>query len=58
MTSFKASPAGLPGLTNFTAGNDTTAMTVSAGVGYQISPNITIEGSVGFTQMQGGSNFH
>ena len=58
MTSFKASPAGLPGLTNFTAGNDATAMTVSAGVGYQIAPNVTIEGSVGFTQMQSGSNFH
>ncbi|MDE2065792.1 MAG: hypothetical protein KGK01_02585 [Bradyrhizobium sp.] len=58
MTSFKTDPAGLPGLTNFTSGNDASAMTVSAGVGYQISPHLTIEGSVGFTQMQQGSNFH
>ena len=28
----------------------------TAGVGYQITPQITIEGSVGITQMQ-GSNF-
>lgn len=57
VTSFKTSPAGLPGLTNFTTpGNDATAVTATAGVGYQITPQITIEGSVGFTQMQ-GSNF-
>jgi hypothetical protein len=56
MTSFKTGSASLPGLANFTTGNDATAMTVSAGVGYQISPHLTIEGSVGFTQMQ-GSNF-
>jgi len=56
VTSFKTSPAGLPGLTNFTPGNDATAMTATAGVGYQITPQISIEGSVGFTQMP-GSNF-
>jgi hypothetical protein len=57
VTSFKTGPAGLPGLTNFTnPGNDATAVTATAGVGYQITPQITIEGSVGFTQMQ-GSNF-
>jgi hypothetical protein len=56
VTSFKTGPAGLPGLTNFTAGNDTTALTATAGVGVQITPQLSIEGSVGFTQMQ-GSNF-
>jgi hypothetical protein len=56
VTSFKTGPAGLPGLTNFTTGNDATALTATAGVGYQITPQLSIEGSVGFTQMQ-GSNF-
>lgn len=55
-TSFKTSPPGLPGLTNFTSGNDATALTATAGIGIQITPQISIEGSVGFTQMQ-GSNF-
>jgi hypothetical protein len=53
VTSFKTGPAGL---TNFTTGNDATAVTATAGVGFQITPQISIEGSVGFTQMQ-GSNF-
>jgi len=57
VTNFQTGPAGLPGLTNFTSGNNPVAMTATAGVGYQITPQITIEGSVGFTQMQGGSNF-
>ena len=56
VTSFKTSPAGLPGLTNFTTGNDAIALTATAGVGVQITPQISIEGSVGFTQMP-GSNF-
>jgi hypothetical protein len=56
VTSFKTGPAGLPGLTNFTNGNDATAVTATAGVGFQITPQISIEGSVGFTQTQ-GSNF-
>ena len=55
-TSFKTSAPGLPGLTNFTSGNDATALTATAGVGVQITPQISIEGSIGFTQMQ-GSNF-
>ena len=59
MTNFKTGPAGLPGLSNFSSGtgNDATAVSATAGIGYQISPNLTIEGSVGFTQMQ-GPNFH
>jgi len=56
VTSFKTSPEGLPGLTNFTSGNEATALTATAGIGVQITPQISIEGSVGFTQMQ-GSNF-
>jgi hypothetical protein len=56
VTSFRTSPAGLPGLTNFTPGNDAVALTATAGVGVQITPQISIEGSVGFTQRQ-GSNF-
>ena len=56
VTSFKTSAPGLPGPTNFTSGNDATALTATAGVGVQITPQISIEGSVSFTQMQ-GSNF-
>ena len=57
VTSFKTGPAGLPGLTNFTTGNDAVAVTATCRVlGVQITPQISIEGSVGFTQMQ-GSNF-
>ena len=33
--------------------NNAVAMTATAGVGYQITPQISIEGSVGFTQIQG-----
>jgi hypothetical protein len=51
VTSFKTGPAGLPGLTNFTAGNDATAVTATAGVGFQITPQISIEGSFSYTQM-------
>jgi hypothetical protein len=51
VTNFKTGPAGLPGLTNFTAGNDAVAVTATAGVGLQITPQISIEGSFGYTQM-------
>jgi hypothetical protein len=51
VTNFQTGPGGLPGLTNFTTGNDATAVTATAGVGFQITPQISIEGSVGFTQM-------
>lgn len=56
VTSFQTSTPGLPGLTNFTAGNNATGMTASAGVGFQITPQINIEGSVSFSQMP-ASNF-
>ena len=55
VTNFKTNPS-LPGLANFSGNNDLTAVTVSAGVGLQLTPQISIEGSVGFTQMQ-NSNF-
>src|ERR1700744_4216683 len=53
VTNFKTGPAGLPGLANFSSsnGNDATAVTATAGVGLQITPQISIEGSVNFTQM-------
>jgi hypothetical protein len=54
VTNFKTNPS-LPGM-NFAGSNDLTAVTVSVGAGLQLTPNITIEGSIGFTQMQ-NSNF-
>lgn len=56
VTSFQASPPGLPGLSNFTAGNNATGVTASAGLGFQLTPQINIEGSVSFTQVP-ASNF-
>jgi hypothetical protein len=54
VTNFKTNPS-LPGM-NFAGNNDLTAVTASVGAGLQLTPNITIEGSIGFTQMQ-NSNF-
>jgi hypothetical protein len=54
VTNFKTNPS-LPGL-NFAGNNDLTAVTASVGAGLQLTPNISIEGSIGFTQMQ-NSNF-
>jgi hypothetical protein len=55
VTSFKTSPS-LPGLANFSGNNDVTAVTASVGAGLQLTPQISIEGSVSFTQMP-NSNF-
>jgi hypothetical protein len=52
ITDFKTNPLGYSGLPNFSGGNDAVAVTARAGLGLQITPQITIEGSVGFTQMQ------
>jgi hypothetical protein len=49
VTSFKTE--GFSGLTNFSAGNDTVAFTAGAGVGLQLTPQISIEGSVSWTQV-------
>jgi len=51
ITDFKANLPGFSGLTNFSAGNDAVAVTTSAGIGLQLTPQISIEGSVGWTQM-------
>jgi hypothetical protein len=51
VTSISANPPGLPGLTNFSPGNGVVGMTASAGLGLKLTPQITIEGSVGFTQL-------
>lgn len=55
MTNISANPSGFSGLPGFTT--DATAVTARAGLGLQITPQISIEGSVGFTQMQQNSGF-
>jgi hypothetical protein len=50
VTTFRANPLGYSGLPNFSAGNDVSAFSARAGVGLQLTPQISIEGSVGFTQ--------
>jgi hypothetical protein len=49
VTSLSMNPSGFSGLPGF-SGNDVTAVTARAGVGLQLTPQISIEGSVGFTQ--------
>jgi len=51
VTSIRTNPSGLPGLTNFYAGNDAVGVTASAGLGLQLTPQISVEGSFGYTQM-------
>ena len=46
----RTNPSGFSGLTNFSAGNDV-RLTVGAGLGLQLTPQITIEGSFSWTQM-------
>lgn len=50
VTSIRTNPSGLPGLTNFYAGNDAVGVTASAGLGLQLTPEISVEGSFGYTQ--------
>jgi hypothetical protein len=50
VTNISANPSGFSGLPGFNT--DATAVTARAGVGLQLTPQISIEGSVGFTQMQ------
>jgi hypothetical protein len=49
VTSISINPQGFSGLPNF-SGNDVTAVSARAGLGLQLTPQISIEGSVGFTQ--------
>jgi hypothetical protein len=51
VTSIKTNPLGIAGLTNF-SGNDAVGVTASAGLGLKLTPDITLEGSVSWTQMQ------
>jgi hypothetical protein len=55
VTTISANPSGFSGLPGFTT--DATAVTARAGVGLQLTPQISIEGSVGFTQTQQNSGF-
>jgi hypothetical protein len=55
VTNISANPSGFSGLPGFTT--DATAVTARAGVGLQLTPQISIEGSVGFTQVQQNSGF-
>lgn len=50
VTDFRSNALGFSGLPNLPG--DAVAVTARAGVGLQITPQITIEGSVGFTQLQ------
>ena len=50
LTDFRTNLPGLSGLTNF-SGNDLVGVTASAGVGFQLTPNISVEGSVSWSQM-------
>jgi hypothetical protein len=54
VTSFKTNP-NFSGLTNFSGGNDSTAFSASAGVGLQLTPQISVEGSVSWTQAPSGT---
>jgi hypothetical protein len=51
ITDFKTNLPGFSGLTNFSAGNDAVAVTTSAGIGLQLTPQISVEGSVSWTQL-------
>jgi hypothetical protein len=53
VTDFRTS--GFSGLPNFSGGNDMVGVTARAGLGFQLTPQITIEGSVGWTQLQGSA---
>lgn len=55
VTSFKTDPAGFSGLPSFSDANGVAAMTARAGLGLQLTPQISIEGSVGWTQTQGSA---
>ena len=48
---FKTNPLAYTGLPAFSSGNDAVGVTASAGVGLQLTPQVSIEGSIGFSQM-------
>ena len=47
----RTNPSGVAGLTNFSAGNDVVGLTASAGLGLQLTPQISVEGSFTWTQV-------
>jgi hypothetical protein len=51
MAGVKTNPLAFSGLPNYSTGNDAVAFTARAGLGIQLTPQITVEGSIGFTQM-------
>lgn len=51
----RTNPAGFSGLTNFSGSNDVVGLTAGAGVGLQLTPNITVEGGFTFTQVPGSA---
>lgn len=51
VTSIRTNPSGFSGLPNFSAGNDVVGLTASAGLGLQLTPQITIEGSFSWSQV-------
>jgi uncharacterized membrane protein (UPF0136 family) len=51
MAGVKTNPLAFSGLPNYSTGNDAVAFTARAGLGIQLTPQISVEGSFGFTQM-------
>jgi hypothetical protein len=51
MAGVRTNPLAFSGLPNYSAGNDAVAFTARAGLGIQLTPQISVEGSFGFTQM-------
>jgi len=56
ITRYATNPLGYAGLPGFT-GNEVTGVRASAGLGLQLTPRITVEGSVGFIQAPAASAF-
>jgi hypothetical protein len=55
LASIRTNPSGFSGLTNFSTGNDAVGLTASAGVGVQLTPQISIEGGFTWTQAPASS---
>jgi hypothetical protein len=51
VAAIRTNPLGFSGLPNFSAGNDVVGLTASAGLGLQLTPQITIEGSFSWSQV-------
>jgi hypothetical protein len=51
MAGVRTNPLAFSGLPNYSAGNDAVALTARAGLGVQLTPQISVEGSFSWTQM-------